>query len=209
MKIRFTVCFSFLVIKYFVIYNRPVAVQHYISTDYPDGDARIHPATTSEPLAIVGMAMRLPGGVNNAESFWDFLNSKEDGLCKVPECRYNVEAFCDPNKLGSVRTKYGYFLQDDPASFDNSFFSISGYEASKLDPQQRLLLEVIWECMENGGQVGWQGKRIGCYVGVFGEDWLDISSKDTQAINRYHVLSTGDFALSNRMSYEFDLHGPR
>ncbi|KAJ5748316.1 ketoacyl-synt-domain-containing protein [Penicillium nucicola] len=163
-----------------------------------------------EALAIVGMAMRLPGGINTAEDFWDFLINKKDGHCAVPGSRYNVEAFYHPARSGSVRTQSGYFLQEDPAYFDNQFFSLTPYEASRLDPQQRLLLEVIYECMENGGQVGWrgQGRSIGCFVGVFGEDWYDLQSKDTQRIDRYHVLGTGNFALSNRISYEFDFTGP-
>lgn len=162
-----------------------------------------------EPIAIVGMAMRLPGGIDNAEDFWDLLINRKDGVCEVPGSRYNVDSFYDPYKLGSVRTKHGYYLKDDPAQFDRTFFSMSKFEASKLDPQQRLLLEVVWECMENSGQTEWRGSDIGCFVGVFGEDWLDICSKDPQGVDRYHVLSTGDFALSNRISYEFDLHGPR
>lgn len=164
-----------------------------------------------EALAIVGMAMRLPGGVNSAEDFWDFLFNKKDGHCTVPDSRYNVEAFYHPARSGSVRTQSGYFLQEDPAYFDNQFFSLTPYEASRLDPQQRLLLEVIYECMETGGQVGWRGRgrNIGCFVGVFGEDWYDLQTKDTQRIDRYHVLGTGNFALSNRISYEFDFTGPR
>ncbi|KAK9851186.1 ketoacyl-synt-domain-containing protein [Penicillium brevicompactum] len=163
-----------------------------------------------EALAIVGMAMRLPGGINNAKDFWDFLINKRDGHCTVPDSRYNVEAFYHPARSGSVRTQSGYFLQEDPAYFDNQFFSLTPYEASRLDPQQRLLLEVIYECMETGGQVGWrgQGRNIGCFVGVFGEDWYDLQTKDTQRIDRYHVLGTGNFALSNRISYEFDFTGP-
>ncbi|KAF7718879.1 PKS/NRPS-like protein biosynthetic cluster [Penicillium ucsense] len=163
-----------------------------------------------EPLAIVGMAMRLPGGINSAEEFWDFLLSRKDGHGKVPESRYNVEAFYHPGRAGSVRTQNGYFLQEDPAYFDHQFFSLTPYEAARLDPQQRLLLEVIYECMETAGQVGWrgQGRNIGCFVGVFGEDWYDLQCKDTQKIDRYHVLGTGYFALSNRVSYEFDFTGP-
>ncbi|KAL4871863.1 thiolase-like protein [Aspergillus spectabilis] len=135
-----------------------------------------------QPIAIVGMAMRLPGGVRTEKAFWDMIVEKRDG---------------------------GYFLQEDPAEFDAGFFGISNYEAARLDPQQRLLLEVVWECMEGAGQKDWQGKNIGCYVGVFGEDWLDMSSKDTQQVDRFHVLGTGNFALSNRISYEYDLTGPR
>ncbi|KAL3457754.1 ketoacyl-synt-domain-containing protein [Aspergillus heterothallicus] len=161
-----------------------------------------------EVLAIVGMAMRLPGGVRSDEALWDLLISKQSGHCQVPDSRYNVDAFYHPNRAGHVRTRHGYFLEEDPTYFDNAFFSIPAIEAARLDPQQRLLLEVIWECMESCGQVGWRGSKIGCFVGVFGEDWLDINSKDTQHIDRYHVLGTGNFALSNRISYEFDLTGP-
>ncbi|THC96256.1 hypothetical protein EYZ11_004249 [Aspergillus tanneri] len=160
------------------------------------------------PIAIVGMGMRLPGNVNCTEDFWDFLINKRDGLCRVPDSRYNVEAFYDESRPGAIRTKNGHFLHQDISQLDNVFFGIGKPEAEKLDPQQRLLLEVVWECMENAGQVNWQGSNIGCYVGVFGEDWLDILSKDSLQHDRFRVMSAGDFALSNRVSYIYDLHGP-
>ncbi|KAM5467173.1 Type I Iterative PKS [Microsporum ferrugineum] len=160
------------------------------------------------PVAIVGMAMRLPGGINSAEEFWKFLINKGDARGRVPQSRFNIDAFYNSSKPGSVKTEYGYFLHEDPAYVDAPFFSMSKYEAAKLDPQQRLLLEVVWECLETGGQSGWRGKDIGCFVGSFGEDWLDMSSKDTQDIDRIRALGTGDFALSNRVSYEYDLKGP-
>ncbi|KNG90606.1 putative polyketide synthase [Aspergillus nomiae NRRL 13137] len=160
------------------------------------------------PIAIVGMGMRLPGGVSSGTEFWNFLVNKRDGLCRVPETRYNVDAFYDEAREGAVWTKHGYFLEQDIAQLDIGFFGISKPEAEKLDPQQRLLLEVVWECMENAGQTNWQGTNIGCFVGVFGEDWLDLLSKDTQQHDRYRVMSAGDFALSNRVSYEYDLTGP-
>ncbi|KAF7586076.1 hypothetical protein BBP40_009607 [Aspergillus hancockii] len=160
------------------------------------------------PVAIVGMGMRLPGGVSGGKEFWDLLVNKRDGLCRVPEARYNVDAFYSETREGAVRTKHGYFLEQDIAQLDLGFFGISKMEAEKLDPQQRLLLEVVWECMENAGQTNWKGTNIGCFVGVFGEDWLDLLSKDTQQHDRYRVMSAGDFALSNRVSYEYDLRGP-
>ncbi|KAH8432819.1 uncharacterized protein LDX57_010448 [Aspergillus melleus] len=160
------------------------------------------------PIAIVGMGMRLPGGVRCAEGFWEFIVNKRDGLCQVPDSRYNVEAFYDVSRPGAIRTKHGHFIHEDITQLDNVFFSIGKPEAEKLDPQQRLLLEVVWECMENGGQTDWQGSNIGCYVGVFGEDWLDLLSKDTLQHDRYRVMSAGDFALSNRVSYVYDLRGP-
>lgn len=161
------------------------------------------------PIAIVGMGMRLPGGVNSAESFWEMLVNKKDGHCEVPATRYNIDAFWGPSEPGTVKSRHGYFLEDNIANVDRSFFSMTKTEAARLDPQQRLLLEVVWECMENGGQTEWRGKNIGCFIGVFGEDWLEISTKDVQRIDRFHALSTGDFAISNRLSYEYDLQGPR
>ncbi|PGH00300.1 hypothetical protein AJ80_09194 [Polytolypa hystricis UAMH7299] len=160
-------------------------------------------------IAIVGMAMRLPGSVKTSEQFWDMLVNKQDGRCRVPSDRYNIDAFYSATqKPGTVNTEYGYFLRDSIDALDAGFFSMNKIEIAKLDPQQRLLLEVVWECMENGGQTGWRGKDIGCYVGVFGEDWLNLSNKDPQLLDMYHVNGTGDFAVANRVSYEFDLKGP-
>ena len=166
---------------------------------------------TPPPMAIVGMGMRLPGGVKNGEAFWDLLVNKRNGQCLVPGDRYNIEAFYSPSgKPGTVKTKHGYFLQDSELQhLDTSFFSMNRSEVDRLDPQQRMLLEVVWECMESGGQVGWRGKNIGCYVGVFGEDWLDLAAKDTQHLGMYRITGSGDFALANRVSYEYNLGGPR
>ena len=122
------------------------------------------------PIAIVGMGLRLPGGVDSASSLWELLINKRNGRCKVPSSRYNVDAFYKPSKAtGSVASKYGYFLHDDVESFDASFFSMSKSEVDMSDPQQRMLLEVVWECMESGGQTNWRGGNTGCYVGVFGD----------------------------------------
>lgn len=65
------------------------------------------------------------------------------------------------------------------------------------------------ECLENSGELNWRGKEIGCYVGVFGEDWLDIHSKDPQELAMYKLTGHGDFLLGNRISYEYDFKGPR
>jgi acyl transferase domain-containing protein len=124
-----------------------------------DDDVQFN-STNFEPIAIVGMGMRLPGGIRRDKDFWNFLMEKRDGLCKVPGTRYNIDAFYDEFKQRSVKTQYGYFLQEDPAFFDTGFFSIGSYEAARLDPQQRLLMEVIWECMESAGQTQWKGEDI-------------------------------------------------
>jgi acyl transferase domain-containing protein len=163
------------------------------------------------PIAICGMAMRLPGGISNSEDFWDFLVNKKDAQCRIPEDRFNVNAFYSPaGKTGMIKTQYGYFLQDRKLEhLDTSFFSMSRNEVEKLDPQQRILLEVTRECLESAGEANWRGKSIGCYVGVFGEDWVDLGAKDTQHLGMYRITGSGDFVLANRVSYEYDLKGPR
>ncbi|GLA23998.1 type I Iterative Polyketide synthase (PKS) [Aspergillus niger] len=166
------------------------------------------PDRSPPPIAIVGMACRLPGGVNSPEELYRFLLEKKDGLCEVPSTRYTIDSFYNASSRGAIKTRHGYFLQEDPMLFDAPFFSITDYEAERMDPQQRQLLEVVWECLESAGETNWKGKNIGCYVGVYGEDWLDLASKDPQATSRYHVLGTGQFALANRLSYEYDFQGP-
>ncbi|KAE8333423.1 putative polyketide synthase [Aspergillus sergii] len=162
----------------------------------------------SPPIAIVGMAMRLPGGVRTTEDFWQFLINKRDGHCEVPKTRYGVDAFYNAHNEGYTHTRHGYFLPEDPACFDAPFFSVTDQEASVMDPQQRLLLEVVWECLENAGETNWEGKDIGCYVGVFGEDWLGLSHGDPLSMDRSHAFGRESFALANIVSYKFDLRGP-
>ncbi|UNI16448.1 Type I Iterative PKS [Purpureocillium takamizusanense] len=164
----------------------------------------------AEPIAIVGMAMRLPGNVRTGNEFWRMLVEKRNGLCDVPQDRYNVNGFHDPSgKPSTFRMNKGYFLQDvDIAQFDTSFFSLSKAELERLDPQQRQLLEVAYECMEDAGATSWRGSNTGCYVGVFGDDWQDLNAKETLHKGGYRVTGYDDFVLGNRISYEFDLHGP-
>ncbi|KAI2827547.1 hypothetical protein CBS147345_6499 [Aspergillus niger] len=173
--------------------------------DFDQSLCRESECTTNEPIAIVGMGMRLPGNVHTASEFWDMLVSGKSGHGPVPKSRYNANAFFHP----STAPMTGYFLQEDPACFDAGVFSVSAKEAGLMDPQQRLLLEVVWECLEDAGETSWRGKDIGCYVGVFGEDWLELSLKGLDPCpDRHHALATGGFALSNRVSYEFDFRGP-
>lgn len=121
------------------------------------------------PIAVVGIGARLPGGINSATTLWNALITKRDGRSLVPASRYSVDGFYKSEKsTGSVRSRYGYFLDGDVGFFDASFFSMSKAEVEKMDPQQRMLLEVVWECMESGGQKDWTGGNVGCYVGVFG-----------------------------------------
>ncbi|KAI9038141.1 type I polyketide synthase [Aspergillus affinis] len=162
-------------------------------------------------IAIVGMGVRLPGGVSSPEDFWQLMIDKKCASVPVPAGRYNVEAFYGTPgvNMQSVISQKGYFLEGDYlGKVDTSFFQHNRYEHGFQDPQQMLLSEVVWECMESGGQVNWQGTEIGCFVGTFGEDWLDLTAKDTQNLNPLYIVGSGDYAASNRVSFEYDLKGP-
>ena len=183
---------------------------HRIGSANLNGNAKVTSDHVVEPVAIVGMAMRLPGGIHNADDFWDLLINKRNGQCRVPKDRYNIDAWYGPGKSGHVGTQHGYFLEDlDLSHIDASFWSMTKQEAELMDPQQRLILEVVYEALENAGEKNWRGKNIGCYVGIFGEDWLDMDSKDVQNMHMYRLTGYGDYVTANRVSYEFDFKGPR
>lgn len=127
--------------------------------------------TPPEPIAIIGMAMRLPGGIHTASDLWKLLVEKRDTRCRIPADRYNIDAFYSKSgRAGTVNMQYGYFLaeSDNLQHMDTSFFMMIQAEVEAMDPQQRMLLEVVYECLENGGQTSWQGTDIGMYVGVWG-----------------------------------------
>jgi acyl transferase domain-containing protein len=174
--------------------------------DIGDGESR-----NPYPIAICGMALRLPGGLSTPQELWDFLLAKRDGQTRVPESRYNVSAYLSGSKkTGTVESQFGYFLDHvDLRRLDASFFSMTRTELEKADPQQRQLLEVTRECFESAGETDYRGKNIGSYVGSFGEDWLEMFAQDQQQHGVYRVSGSGDFVLSNRLSYEWDLKGPR
>ncbi|KAL4957422.1 polyketide synthase [Aspergillus filifer] len=179
------------------------------SSSSPNGIAngQKHPP---KPIAICGMACRLPSGIKTPQQLWSFLVAGNDARSKVPASRYNIEAFYDPSgkKPGTTKTKHGYFLDEDLANLDTSFFSMPAKEVARIDPQQRLMLEVARECFEDGGETAWRGKNIGVYVGNLGDDWLEMLAQDTQNYGIYRLSGYGDFALSNRISYEMNLQGP-
>lgn len=163
------------------------------------------------PVAICGMAMRLPGGIHDERALYDFLINKGDARSVIGEDRYNVDAYYNAyGKHGTISTKHGYFMNDvDFTKFDTSMFTLTAAEAEQVDPNHRLALEVVREAFENAGESNWRGKNIGAYVGMFSEDWQELQHKDTQEYNPYRVLGGLDFALPNRISYEYDLRGPR
>lgn len=186
---------------------------HPSNGDFKPGT--VHPnleATTStlDPIAICGLGIRLPGGVRSAEDFWDLLINGKDAQGPIRSDRYKIDSFNGAlGKKGAIKTQKGYFLDDDLTSLDTSFFSMSKNELEKSDPQQRQLLEVTKECLESAGEIDYRGKMVGCYVGTFGEDWLQMSARETQHSGGYILTGHGDLMISNRVSYEYDLRGPR
>ncbi|KAI8179922.1 Highly reducing polyketide synthase FUM1 [Colletotrichum sp. SAR 10_66] len=163
------------------------------------------------PIAICGIGLRLPGGINTPTSLYNFLISRKDARSNPDQPRYASENhhFTATGKSGSLPTEEGYWLSnDDVTKFDPSLFSMNPKEMSKLDPQQRLLLQVVWEALESAAETEWQGQRIGCYVGSFGDDWREMHAVDTQDDGMYRLTGYMDFVQANRISHAFDLRGP-
>ncbi|WP_370040043.1 type I polyketide synthase [Micromonospora sp. M71_S20] len=151
-----------------------------------------------EPIAIVGMACRYPGGVRTPEDLWELVAAGRDGIGGFPTDRgWNVGELYDPNPgaPGRSYTREGGFLPD-AADFDAEFFGISPREALTTDPQQRLLLETSWEALENAGidPAGLRGSATGVFAGMMYHDYAGNSS-------------TGSIA-SGRVAYTFGLEGP-
>ncbi|KAI5861319.1 hypothetical protein GGS23DRAFT_598486 [Durotheca rogersii] len=162
------------------------------------------------PIAICGLGVRLSGGIQNASDFWELLVNGRDARGPVPRSRYNAEGFdASLDGKGCIEAQTGYYLENDLSRFDPSLFSMAQLELEKCDPQQRLLLEVVRECLEDAGEVKYRGKPIGCYVGTFGEEWLHLQSKEDQHTGNQTVTGFGDWMLANRVSYEYNLCGPR
>jgi acyl transferase domain-containing protein len=167
-------------------------------------------------MAICGMACRLPGGIASPSELWDFLLAGGDARSEVPETRFSLSGYHrEPKngqrKPGTTVTKHGYFLGSsvDLGALDTSLYPMAKNEVEQMDPQAKLLLEVARECFDDAGAVDWRGQKVGAYVGSYGNDWYDLYNKDERKYGMYQIGATHDFTLSNRLSYEMDLRGPR
>ncbi|KAJ0272469.1 putative PKS/NRPS-like protein biosynthetic cluster [Colletotrichum noveboracense] len=196
-----------------------VAVNGVDGNDTTDSGCSTHGGTSGdsntaafEPVAICGMGMRLPGGVNDPDAFWDMLVNKRDGRCPVPKDRYNAETWHAPGKKRHVPSDHGYFLDSsiDIKNADASFWSMTKKELEILDPQQRLSLEVVYETLQRAGQKPSElrGRKIGVWVGSFGGDRAELDAADPQTVHPYNLLNGFDFMPADRIHYEFGFMGP-
>ena len=164
----------------------------------------------SEPIAVVGMGCRFPRA-DNPSAFWSLLSEGIDAIREVPGERWSLDEYYDPDVAapGKMHTRWGGFL-DRVDEFDADFFGISPREAVRVDPQHRLLLEVAWEALENAGipPSSLAESRTGVYVGVIGNDYALLQSRDLTDMDVFSGTGVSHAVLANRLSYVFNLHGP-
>jgi acyl transferase domain-containing protein/NADPH:quinone reductase-like Zn-dependent oxidoreductase/NAD(P)-dependent dehydrogenase (short-subunit alcohol dehydrogenase family)/acyl carrier protein len=167
-----------------------------------------------EPIAIVGMGCRFPGGASSPQAFWQLLSNGIDAVCEVPADRWDWRRFYDPDpdKPGKTYVKQGGFLREQVAEFDPLFFGISPREAAAIDPQQRLLMEVTYEALEDAGLriEALRGSATGVFIGAFAMDQMLLHSSIHNRDQMLANSTTGGSMtlLSNRLSYVFDWRGP-
>jgi acyl transferase domain-containing protein/aryl carrier-like protein len=166
-----------------------------------------------DPIALVGIGCRFPGGANDPASFWRLLVEGMNAVTEVPVGRWNKKSFYDPEtgKPGKSLACWGGFIEGID-QFDPQFFGISPREAAHMDPQQRLLLETAWEALEDGGQTleRVKGSRAAVFAGVSSWEY-SFSQIDFRDRARMDVHTNTGSSLSiaaNRISYCFDLRGP-
>ncbi|CAO2648218.1 Nn.00g074850.m01.CDS01 [Neocucurbitaria sp. VM-36] len=169
--------------------------------------------TSTEPIALIGSACRFPGSCDTPSKLWELLREPRDLLQKVPEKRrWHPESFYhkDPEHHGTTDVKSSYFLDEDPANFDNTFFNIQPSECEAIDPQQRMLMETVYDSVCSAGQTieGLRGSSTAVYVGMMCDDWSAMLTKDVETIPQYSATGMGRSIMSNRLSYFFDWHGP-
>ncbi|NEO35907.1 MAG: SDR family NAD(P)-dependent oxidoreductase [Moorea sp. SIOASIH] len=167
----------------------------------------------SEPIAIVGMGCRFPGGVKDPGSFWQLLKNGVDSITEIPGERWDIKDYYhpDPDVPGKMYTRYGGFLEEVD-QFEPQFFGISPREATAMDPQQRLLLEVSWEALEHAGLAPdqLQGSQTGAFMGICFEDYsrFSVNSGDPTRMDAYSSLGNTRSIAAGRLAYIFGFNGP-
>ncbi|WP_052509248.1 type I polyketide synthase [Kitasatospora griseola] len=165
----------------------------------------------TEPIAVVGLGLRLPGGAVDADSYWEILRQGIDAVSEIPADRWDADAFHHEGepRPGKMATRWGGFL-DQVDRFDHDFFGISRREALLMDPQQRMSLEVTWEALENAGIApsALAGTRTGVFMGVSSWDFATENLRGPLDFSAYASTGSAHSVLTGRLSYVLDLRGP-
>ncbi|MFJ7208098.1 SDR family NAD(P)-dependent oxidoreductase [Streptomyces sp. NPDC098789] len=207
-------------------YATPTALAQHLSSELPgatDGDAGAGrtvagtpsapaAATDDDPIVIVGMGCRFPGGANSPEELWQLLASGGDAVTEFPQDRgWDMATLFDPDpdRIGKSYVREGSFLEG-VADFDPGFFGIAPREALAMDPQQRLLLETSWEAIERAGidPSTLRGSRTGVFAGTNGQDYSALLFRSPNESDGYLATGISASVVSGRLSYTFGLEGP-
>ncbi len=194
----------------------PAAIAGYLREQVSGGDVtpskakRRTPARVDEPIAIVGMACRYPGGVKSPEELWGLVADGREGIGEFPSDRgWDLGRLYDPDPdhVGTSYTRHGGFLYD-AGEFDAEHFSISPREALAMDPQQRLLLEGAWEALESAGiaPTSLRGSQTGVFAGVSANSYGLGADRDE--LEGLRLTGTTSSVASGRVAYSFGLEGP-
>jgi acyl transferase domain-containing protein/NADPH:quinone reductase-like Zn-dependent oxidoreductase/NAD(P)-dependent dehydrogenase (short-subunit alcohol dehydrogenase family)/acyl carrier protein len=173
--------------------------------------APVTPTRADEPIAIVAVSCRFPGSPN-PEAFWDVLVGGIDAIREVPEDRFDIDEFYDPDPdaAGKIYSRFGGFL-DGIDGFDPEFFGISPREAVWIEPQQRLTLETAWEGLERAGYSpeSLRGSKTGIFMGVAANEYAHLlSSESVEKIQPHFITGNALNAISGRVAFALGLEGP-
>ncbi|NEQ72612.1 MAG: SDR family NAD(P)-dependent oxidoreductase [Okeania sp. SIO2C9] len=214
-----TLLFDYPTLEALVEYLADVIPIEFSITDSPQVDNNLSSfegvsiealQSETEPIAIIGMSCRFPGGANSPEAFWEILNQGIDAISEVPQERWKIDEYYDPNPdtPGKIITRYGGFLSQVDR-FDAPFFGISRREAQSLDPQQRLLLEVSWEAIERANLLPEElfKTQTGVFIGICTSDYSQqLANFGTP--EAYWGTGSALSAAAGRLSYILGLTGP-